>query len=86
MYGNFTFLATMKVHIGRSTGRSTPPTAPRKTAIELSGMAISHVLLLFKFILEDQLADLPPRKLPSSGEEWQFYMSFYYESSYWQIN
>ena len=37
-------------------------------------------------MLADQLADLHPRKLPSSGEEWQFYMSFYYESAYWQIN
>ena len=48
-------------------------------------MAILHFLLLLKFILADQLVDLP-WKLPSSGEEWQFYMSFYYESSYWQIN
>ena len=55
-----------------------PPS--QETAIELSGMAILHFLLLSKFILADQVVDLPPRKLPSSGEEWQLYMSFYYES------
>ena len=71
-----------RADLGRSTGRSTP----QETAIELSGMAILHFLLLLKFILADQLVDLPPRKLPSGGEEWQLYMSFYYESSYWQIN
>ena len=41
--------------------------------------------MLLKLILVDLLADLPPKKLPASCHVLQFYISCYYEGSYWQI-
>ena len=46
----------VRADIGRSTGRFPP-----EPAIQLSGMAILHFLLLLEFILADKLADLPPK-------------------------
>ena len=40
---------------------------------------------MLELILADQVADLPPPVLASSGQEWQFHI-FYCYSSYWQIN
>ena len=82
MYGNFTFLPTMKVHIGRSTGRSTPPKLP--ASCHEWQFYISYYYESSYWQISWQI--YPLGKLPSSCQEWQFHMSCYYLNSYWKIN
>ena len=71
-------ILTVWAHIGRSTGRSTPPV---NLPVDLNG---NFRFLLFELILADQLADLPP---PCSVIEWSRMVisHFYCWSSYWQM-
>ena len=56
-------ICTVRAHIGRSTGRSTP---------QYWHLVVKNgdfTFLLLELILADQLADLPPL-VASSGQEW----------------
>ena len=61
-------IATVRAHIGRSSGRSTPQ------YWHLVVKNRNFTFLLLELILADHLADLPPVET-SSGQEWQFHIS-----------
>ena len=57
------YISTVRVHICISSGRSTPH---YWHLVVYNG---NFTFLLLEFILADQLADLPPKVLASSGQE-----------------
>ena len=74
----------VKADLGRSPGRSTSPL--QKCQLVVMYGKFTFLATMKVHIGRSTGRSTPPVKLPSSCQEWQFLMSCYYLSSYWEIN